>query len=46
MAKTPTEKATLRESLMFFVKLVVYLAVLMAFGFVVFLLTKSLQIHR
>ncbi len=46
MAKTPPEKATLRESLAFFAKLVLYLAGLSVFGFVIYLLTRSMLIHR
>jgi Ni/Fe-hydrogenase subunit HybB-like protein len=46
MVETPTEKTTLRETLIFFAKLTVYLIALAAFGFVVYSLTKSLQIHR
>ncbi len=46
MADHPNDKASARESLLFFGKLAVYLIALFVFGFVVFLLTRKLQIHR
>jgi len=46
MAEKSTEKATVRESLIFFAKLAAYLVGLAAFGAVIFALTRSLVIHR